>query len=96
MPKVVWTDKCLQRIEEISDYIELDSKKNAEQFIKEIFDKEEMLKNNPKIGKIVPDYEIEEYRQIIIRNYRLVYKINGKSLNMITIRHCRQEKIMNE
>ena len=96
MPKVVWTDKCLQRIEEISDYIELDSKKNAEQFIKEIFDKEEMLKNNPKIGKIAPDYELEEYRQIIIRNYRLVYKIDGKYLNMITIRQCRQEKIIDE
>ena len=94
MPKVIWTEKCLQRIEEICEYIELDSIKNSQHFAEEIFGKELIIKNNPKIGKMVPDYELDEYRQIIVGNYRLIYKIEDKSIQMITVRHCKQEKVI--
>lgn len=96
MPKVIWTDRCLQRLEDICEYIELDSIKYSEQFAKEIFEKEELIRNNPKIGKIVPDYEIEEYRQIIVGHYRLIYMIDEKSIQMITVRHCKQNKIIED
>ncbi len=94
MHKVVWTDKCLDRIDEITEYIELDSLKNAFEFASSVFSKEELLKNNPRIGRVVPDYEIEEYRQILVGNYRLIYQIENKTIYMLTIRHCRQEKIL--
>ncbi len=96
MPKVIWTEKCLQRIEEICEYIELDSVSSSNKFANEIFSKEELIRNNPRIGKIVPDYEIEEYRQIIVGNYRLVYQFDEISIQMITVRHCKQEKVIED
>ena len=96
MPKVIWTEKCLQRIEEICEYIELDSVSSSNKFAIEIFSKEELIRRNPRIGKIVPDYEIEEYRQIIVGNYRLVYQFDEISIQMITVRHCKQEKVIED
>lgn len=96
MPKVIWTEKCLQRIEEICEYIELDSISGSNKFANKIFSKEELIRNNSRIGKIVLDYGIEEYRQIIVGNYRLVYRIDEISIQMITVRHCKQEKLIEE
>jgi plasmid stabilization system protein ParE len=94
MLKVVWSELSLQRIEEICEYIEMDSINASIEFANKIFGKEELLKSNPKIGRIVPDYGNEEYRQIIIGNYRLVYRLIGKLILIHTVRHCKQNGII--
>jgi len=93
MYKVEWSDLSLDRVEEICEYIELDSISNSIKFSKEIFSKEVLLRNNPYLGIMVPEYNIEEFRQIFIGNYRLAYKIIGKTILIVTIRHCKQEEL---
>jgi len=94
MYRVVWSELSLQRIEEICEHIEIDSVKASLDFSKTIFSKEELLKENPKLGRIVPDHDNKEYRQIIIGNYRLVYRLVGKIILIHTVRHCKQNAII--
>jgi len=96
MAKVIWTEKAIERIEEICAFIGLDSKVNATKFALELFEKEELILNHRKIGKIVPEYEAKEYRQIIHGNYRLVYQIIEKEIFILTVRYCKQSKVIDD
>ena len=93
MYKVIWSDLSLQRIEEICEHIEIDSVRAAIDFSNKVFAKEDLLKANPKIGRSVPDHDNKEYRQIIIGNYRLIYKLIGEIILIHTVRHCRRDGI---
>ena len=94
MYKVSWSDLSLQKIEEIYLHILLDSERAAIDFTNTIFSKEELLKANPKIGRKVPDSDNPELRQIIIGNYRLVYRLIGKVILVHTVRHCKQNGLI--
>jgi toxin ParE1/3/4 len=39
----------------------------------------------PGIGKVVPEYQNPDIRELIYRNYRLVYKIKSGIVEIVTI-----------
>ena len=47
----------------------------------------ESLKILPKIGRIVPEYGDPKIREIIYMNYRIVYQIEERMVEIITIFH---------
>ncbi len=90
MYRVSWSERSIIRIEEICTFIELNSPKAAKKWVSDIFDKELLLRDNPMIGKIMPEEGNESVRQIIIGNYRLIYELHGKNIHILTVKNCRQ------
>jgi len=41
----------------------------------------------PEIGRIVPEYADPKMREIIYRNYRIVYRIEERIVEIITVFH---------
>ena len=74
MLEVEWTNQALDKIEQISEFISLDSSSAATKWAELIFSKEMVLIDSPKIGRKVPEYKDESIREIIVGNYRLVYR----------------------
>jgi toxin ParE1/3/4 len=88
--KLIWSPLSLQRIQEISDYIALDNIGAANNWIDILFDKVEKLKNNPEIGRVVPEIGKSDIRELIFGNYRIIYLASKKQISILTVRHFKQ------
>ena len=88
--RIVWSPFAIQRVIEISRYIEQESPKNSLSFTQEIFKRVEGLKQFPKIGKFVPELEERNTREIIFSSFKIIYRIEEDRLLILTVLHMRQ------
>lgn len=88
MVEVNWTPQALQDIDNISNYIARDSVKYAKIQAKRFFEFVEILETFPKTGRLVPEMNSPLIRELILGNYRIVYKIiNSKSIDILAVHH---------
>ncbi len=59
----------------------------AKKWAYNVFENINYLELHPKIGRVVPEVNIESLRELIVGNYRLVYQINSSNIEILTIRH---------
>jgi len=88
--KVIWSPLAVDRFSEITNYIAQDKPSAAEKWINTVFSKVEQLKSSPEIGRIVPELNNAQFREIIYGNYRIIYRIEKKQISVLTIRHGKQ------
>jgi len=94
--RIIWAPLAVDRASEIADYIAQDKPSAAEKWIDTVFSKVEQLKSSPEIGRIVPEINDSQFRELIYGNYRIVCRIETKQISIITIRHGRQILPINE
>ena len=87
MVTVKWTKNSLEELDEIAKYISRDSPKFAKILVNQIFETARHLEQFPKLGRIVPEYNNPDLREIIYKNYRIVYLIKKEQLEIISIIH---------
>lgn len=83
--KLLWTKEAQLRLLEIEEYIARDNPSTAKKFVDELITSGESILNKPEKGRIVPELSIENIREIIHKNYRIVYIIKNKSIDMLTV-----------
>ena len=83
--KVVWTEHALQCLTEIEDYIALDDPVTAVIFIDRLIRRTDILIDQPQAGRVVPEVPGREMRELIEGNYRIVCRINGFTVEMLTV-----------
>lgn len=44
----------------------------------------------PRAGRKVPEFDLDEFRQLLVRPYRVIYRINHDSIFVMSIMHYRQ------
>ncbi len=94
--KIVWSPLAIDRATEIADYISLDNPTAAQSWIDTVFNKVGVLKSSPELGRIVPEISRKEIREIILGNYRIIYRIERECVSILTIRHGKQILPVNE
>jgi toxin ParE1/3/4 len=67
--KIVWSDRSIDRLHAIHDYIAEESCHGAASVIQQIFDSVEQVRMCPKSGRIVPEYAEMEVREILSKPY---------------------------
>jgi len=85
--KIEWTRPALLDLESIRDYIRRDSEYYASRFIEKIIEAVEALKNFPKMGRSVPEAEEESIREVLLHNYRIIYRVETDRILVLTIIH---------
>jgi toxin ParE1/3/4 len=88
--KIIWSPLAIDRASEIAEYIALDKPSAAAKWITTLFSKVEQLVSSPKIGRVVPEIEDEQFRELIYGNYRIIYRLEKKQVSILTIRHGKQ------
>ncbi|QBG48198.1 type II toxin-antitoxin system RelE/ParE family toxin [Verrucomicrobia bacterium S94] len=88
--KIQWSPLSIDRISEISEYIAQDSPNAAERWVRSIFDRVEQVKDFSESGQPVPETNRKDIQQLIISNYRIIYRVEPKMVSILTVRHCRQ------
>jgi toxin ParE1/3/4 len=91
MRKLIWTEPALSDLQAIFDYISKDSEYYASVFIGEIIKSAEKLTDFPEIGRIVPEYQQNDIREILVQSYRVIYQLEQNQILILTVIHGRRE-----
>ena len=85
--KIYWSPLAVERLEEIYDYISNESVSSAQKLIEKIFAKVESLTDNSERGRIVPESNRKDIRELFEGEYRIIYRLEPKKLFILTIRN---------
>lgn len=75
MGKLKWSFKASKHLHAIFDYIAQDSKTYASRFIKSLIQATRKLEKHPYCGRIVPELESYGFREVLYKNYRIIYRV---------------------
>ena len=88
--KIIWLPRALRRINEIADFIAEDNPDAAHLWVLDIFGAVERLENFPRSGRIVPETNKDDIREVVHGKYRIIYRVRSKTVAVLTVRHSRQ------
>jgi toxin ParE1/3/4 len=88
MVQIIWTNESKKDLKQIKDFISLDSPFYAQLTIDKIIEKVEVLKTKFYTGKQIPEIDDFCFREILYKNYRIMYKIvSEKQIDILSIFH---------
>ena len=73
MAELVWTPRAYADLEAIGSYHAQSAPGYAEVLVRKLVQITERLRNFPASGRIVPEIGDENMREVIYRNYRVIY-----------------------
>jgi toxin ParE1/3/4 len=92
MVRINWTNQARDDLKNIFDFISQDSFGYAKIIIIHLRSSTKKLKDHPKIGWIVPEFGSEQIREIIVGNYRVVYRVVSENrLDILTVHHSARD-----
>ncbi|GHA21995.1 MULTISPECIES: type II toxin-antitoxin system RelE/ParE family toxin [Arenicella] len=92
MVKIVWTDSALDDLDEIAEYIALDKIGAAKKLIQKIFSKVDLLADQPELGRMPPELQGENYREIIVGPCRVFYRVLSEEVVILYV--MRSERLL--
>lgn len=92
MVYINWTLQAKSDLKNIADFIAKDSVKYARIHVMKIRKLTEVLKTHKQIGKVVTEIGELEIRELVFRNYRIIYKIVSENrIDILTIHHSARD-----
>lgn len=86
MVKIRWTELSVVDLKSIWDYIAQYSIRYASITINRIYNRAQILSDQPLAGRVVPEFDDPKIRELIIGNYRIVYLvINEECIEILRI-----------
>ena len=87
MVKVVWTERAIDDLTSIAEYCSRYSEKFASSIVSKLFNRVQVLKEMPQIGRVVPEKGDDSVRELIEGNYRIIYQISLENRVEILLVH---------
>jgi toxin ParE1/3/4 len=94
--RVFWTDAALNQLEAIRDYLWQTSPDYARRVVERLVNRSEQIATFPRSGRMVPEYEIDEVRQVIESSYRLIYLIKEEQVEILAVIHTSRRGLPQE
>ena len=85
MTELIWSPQALGDVEEIRAYIALDSRSYAELTAQRIMAAVERLKAFPDSGRLVPERQSPEVRDVVAGRFRIVYRRKAHVVEIVTV-----------
>jgi len=83
--KLVWSPQSLRDLENIRDYVAADSPRYAALVVGRIIQGVERLTGFPESGRVVPERNDPQIREVIVRPYRVVYRLRPGVVEIATV-----------
>ncbi len=82
---VVWTDRALNDLLAIEEYIAADDPVAAARWAEGLADKAMSAARAPLGGSVVPELNRPEVREVFKRSYRIVYRVRTEGIDILTL-----------
>lgn len=85
--EIRWTTSASSDVEGIADYIARDSGSYAAVLVTGIRDAARTLDTLPDLGRVVPELENPNIRELIVGSYRLIYRTDPEAVYILAVIH---------
>ena len=76
----------MNEIDELAEFMANISPAYAKSFVHAVFEKIELLRNFPQLGRKVPEGEHDDVRELIFKQYRIFYQVGAPShINILSV-----------
>ena len=83
--KVLWTEQAFARLSEIEAFIAGDDPAASQRFIARLIRRASQLAKTPQMGRLVPELPESKLRELIEGNYRIVYRVRVRTVQILTV-----------
>ena len=83
--KLRWTRRAEQQLLEIGRFIARDKPGAARRWVEMLRRRAAAAADHPEAGRVVPELEREDVREVILRGYRIVYCVGGEAIEVLTV-----------
>jgi len=83
--RLTWSPRSIRDLESIREYITRDSPLYADLVVQRLVHAPERLQQFPEAGRIVPERDEPHLRELIVRPFRLVYRVRDDSIEIVTV-----------
>lgn len=87
MAEIRWTLQAADDFEAIIEFVSKDSPPYARMLAIDITDAVEQIGVFPQSGRIVPEIGSPDYRELILGNYRIIYRVQSDLVQILTLHH---------
>ncbi len=88
MVTIEWTEISTEDLKEIFDFIAEDSIRYATITSNKIYQRAQVVAQNPYVGRMVPEYNEKSIREVIEGNYRIIYRVkNSQQVDILRVYH---------
>jgi len=85
---VNWTEPALDALDAIDEYISRDAPIYAQRFIEQLMTAVDRLVEFPLSGRVVPEAERDDIREVIVQHYRIIYlRVSEQRIDIIGVVH---------
>ena len=88
MKRILWSPRALTDLEAIREHISYDSVPYAGLMVSRLVVAPSRLLQFPELGRVVPEFDRSDLRELIVRPYRLVYRLRGGIIEIVTVFHA--------
>lgn len=85
--KVYWTKNAIEHLVNLYEYIALHSPAYAKRMVDKITRRSVQVAEHPLSGRIVPEYDAEDVRELIESPYRIIYRIKPDQIDVLAVIH---------
>lgn len=85
--KVHWTDTAEGHLDAIYAYIALDSPEYPRRMIDRLTRRSQQIAEYPFSCRRVPEYDIDQIREVIEGTYRIIYHIKPDQVDVVAVIH---------
>lgn len=85
MTRVIWSPAAVADLESTRAYIARDSPSHADIVVRRIVAAVERLASFPKSGRMVPEFARPALREVIVRPYRVVYRLRRGKVEIAAV-----------
>ena len=83
--KVVWNGDALDDLESIRAWIARERPWAAQYVLQDLVGRIVTLQTFPALGRIVPEYGRADLRELVIRPYRVVYRLDKSRISILRV-----------
>jgi len=85
--KVYWTNTAEGHLDAIFDYIAQNSPEYAKSMVDRITRRSQQIAEYPLSGRVVPECDFNQIREVIEGSYRIIYHIKSDQIDVLAVIH---------
>ena len=80
-----WSPRAFADLVALGDFIARDNPEAARTWVDKLRNRFETAAESPLAGRKVPEFRLDEVREVFVRTYRLVYRVDSEGITVLTI-----------
>ena len=88
--KTNWTRTSVEHLVAIYEHIAQDAPLYAQRVVDRLTRRSEQIAKFPGSGRMVPEYDAPEIREVIEKPYRIIYRVRPDQIDVLAVVHGAQ------